>query len=39
VKIITDPFYDIAQYWRSPYYLLRGQLLDPMEHIRHQHQH
>ena len=33
-KIITDPFYDIAQYWKSPFYLLRGQLLDPMEHVR-----
>lgn len=33
VKIITDPFHDVALYWRSPLYLLRGELLDPMEHI------
>ena len=29
VKILTDPFYDIGLYWKSPLYLLRGQLLDP----------
>jgi len=34
-KILTDPFYDIAQYWRSPLALLRGELLDPMEHVSH----
>lgn len=33
-KILTDPFHDIAMYWKSPFYLLRGQLLDPMEHVR-----
>ncbi len=33
-KIITDPFHDIALYWKSPLYLLRGQLLDPMDHVR-----
>lgn len=31
-KIITDPFHDVALYWRSPWYLLRGQLIDPMDH-------
>ncbi|MDP3084243.1 MAG: hypothetical protein Q8N44_11220 [Rubrivivax sp.] len=35
-KILTDPFHDIATYWRSPAALLRGELLDPMEHVRHQ---
>ena len=28
-KVLTDPFYDIALYWKSPYFLLRGQLIDP----------
>ncbi len=35
VKILTDPFHDIALYWRSPLALLRGELLDPMTHIGH----
>jgi hypothetical protein len=29
VKILTDPFYDIRLYWKSPWYLLRGELIDP----------
>lgn len=29
-KIITDPFCDIRLYWRSPFALLRGELIDPM---------
>jgi len=33
-KILTDPFHDIKLYWRSPLYLLRGELIDPMEHVR-----
>ncbi|HVY58239.1 MAG TPA: hypothetical protein VHA77_10360 [Xanthobacteraceae bacterium] len=28
-KILTDPFNDIKLYYRAPYYLLRGQLIDP----------
>lgn len=28
-KILTDPFNDIRTYWKSPYYLLRGELIDP----------
>ena len=35
-KIITDPFHDIKLYWRSPLYLLRGELIDPM-HAQHKH--
>jgi hypothetical protein len=35
-KIITDPFHDIMLYWRSPLYLLRGELIDPM-HAQHKH--
>ena len=31
-KIITDPFHDVMLYWRSPFYLLRGELIDPMSH-------
>jgi hypothetical protein len=30
LKIATDPFHDVALYWRSPLALLRGELLDPM---------
>src|SRR4029079_6947270 len=28
-KIITDPFHDVKLYWRAPYYLAQGQLIDP----------
>jgi hypothetical protein len=28
-KILTDPFNDVRTYWKSPYYLLRGELIDP----------
>ena len=31
-KIVTDPFHDIKLYWRSPLYLLRGELIDPAFH-------
>lgn len=34
-KILTDPFNDVVTYWRAPYHLLRGQWLDPMDHVRH----
>ena len=34
-KILTDPFHDIALYWRSPLHLLRGELIDPMRHAQH----
>lgn len=33
IKILTDPFHDILLYRRSPLYLLRGELIDPMPHI------
>jgi hypothetical protein len=32
-KIMTDPINDVRQYWRSPLHLLRGEWLDPMEHV------
>jgi hypothetical protein len=32
-KIITDPFCDAALYWKSPFALLRGELIDPMPHV------
>lgn len=35
-KILTDPFHDIKIYHKSPLYLLKGQLLDPMEHVKAQ---
>lgn len=34
-KILTDPVHDILMYWKSPLALLRGERLDPMEHVRH----
>ena len=32
-KIITDPFHDVMLYYKAPLALLRGELIDPMEHI------
>lgn len=32
-KILTDPFHDVVLYYRSPLYLLRGELIDPMTHV------
>ncbi len=34
-KIATDQFHNIRLYYKSPYYLLRGQLLDPMSAVPH----
>ncbi len=34
-KILTDPFHDILLYCRAPLYLMRGELMDPMTHVRH----
>ena len=31
-KILTDPFHDIKIYHKSPIYLLKGELIDPMHH-------
>jgi hypothetical protein len=28
-KILTDPFHDIKLYYRSPFYLMKGQLISP----------
>ncbi len=33
-KILTDPFHDIMLYHRAPLHLLRGELIDPMSHVR-----
>ena len=33
-KIMTDPFHDIIIYHKSPFYLLKGELLDPMDHVK-----
>jgi hypothetical protein len=32
-KIVTDPVHDILLYHKAPLHLLRGELLDPMEHV------
>ena len=29
-KIATDPFHDIKLYYQAPFYLLRGELIEPM---------
>ena len=34
-KILTDPFHDVKLYHKAPLYLLRGELIDPMRHVRH----
>jgi hypothetical protein len=33
LKILTDPVHDVLLYRRSPIYLLRGELIDPMPHV------
>ncbi len=33
-KILTDPFHDIMLYHKAPLYLLRGEMIDPMTHVR-----
>ena len=33
-KILTDPFHDMMLYWKSPLYLMRGELIDP-HHAQH----
>ena len=34
-KILTDPFHDLKLYYRAPFHLMRGELLDPMPHKQH----
>jgi hypothetical protein len=29
-KILTDPFHDLKLYYKAPFYVLRGELIDPM---------
>jgi hypothetical protein len=33
-KIVTDPFHDIKLYYKAPFHLMRGELIDPM-HAQH----
>ena len=33
-KILTDPFRDIWLYHKAPLHLMRGEFIDPMEHVR-----
>ena len=35
-KILTDPFHDLKMYYKAPFYLMRGQLIDPMTHVAHE---
>lgn len=32
-KILTDPLHDLKMYYKAPFYLMRGQLIDPMNHV------
>jgi hypothetical protein len=32
-KILTDPFTDLAAYYKAPIYLMRGELIDPMGEV------
>lgn len=34
-KILTDPFNDFKTYLKSPLYLMRGELIDPMLEVQH----
>ena len=36
-KIITDPFHDVYLYYKAPFYLLRGELIDPMDDMTERH--
>jgi hypothetical protein len=36
-KILTDPFHDVMIYYKAPLFLMRGQWIDPMEHVRTDH--
>jgi hypothetical protein len=33
-KILTDPFHDIKIYYRAPLFLMKGEWIDPMDHVR-----
>ena len=33
VKILTDPFHDVKLYYKSPFFLLKGEMIDPMTHV------
>jgi len=33
LKILTDPFHDLKMYWKSPFFLMKGQLIDPMPEV------
>jgi len=33
IKIVTDPFSDVKLYWRAPFALMRGELIDPMDDV------
>jgi hypothetical protein len=33
-KVLTDPFHDLRMYYGAPWALLRGELIDPMPHLR-----
>jgi hypothetical protein len=36
-KIITDPYHDIKMYHAAPLALLRGEWIDPMDHVQGRH--
>lgn len=36
-KILTDPFHDVKMYHKAPIWLLKGQWIDPMDHVQDSH--
>src|SRR5262249_59360155 len=36
-KILTDPFHDVKMYHKAPLFLLKGQWIDPMDHVQGSH--
>ena len=34
-KILTDPFNDFRIYFKSPFFLVKGEFIDPMLHVQH----
>jgi hypothetical protein len=32
-KILTDPFHNVREYWRSPLFLLKGELIEPLDQL------
>ena len=33
-KILSDPLHAVIRHYKAPWYLLRGEIMDPMTHVR-----